>query len=421
MDGVVSLVFALIILVLFSAYFSATETAFSCLNKIRLKSWANNNNKKAKRVLKLSENYDKLITNILIGNNIVNITATTIATVLFAKLIANGDISNLISTIVMTLTVLTFGEIIPKTLAKKFPERFALVSAPIIQFISIILYPLAIIFLLMQRLLEKMFKTDTTSVTSDELITIIDEAESGGGIDAEDSELLRSAVEFNDVNVAEVLTPRVDIVGIEKNEKMENILEVFRSSGFSRLPVYDETIDKIIGFIHEKDFFFALHDGVQNVQGIMQNIHITTPQVKIDELLKSMQKDKSHMAVVIDEFGGTEGIVTLEDLIEELVGEIYDESDEVIEMFKKIDEHTYTVNGNADLNEVFELFGYTPKDEFDSNSFGGWICEMLGELPKEKTTFKYEYFTIEVLKIVERRIITANITENEELKPVEEE
>lgn len=400
------LVVALICLVLLSGYFSATETAFSTVNKIRLKNWATNGNKKAKLVLRILDDYDKFITNVLIGNNIVNILATTIATILFAKIWADPSVSATMTTVIMTLVVLTFGEILPKTLGKQYPERFAMFTAPIIRVIGFIFYPLSFLFLVLQRLIKLIFKTPKESVTNEELITIIEEAENTGGIDRDNGELLRSAVEFDDVVVGKILTPRVDMIAIDKNETMENIFQVFKKSGFSRLPVYDATIDNVIGFLHEKDFFFSMHDKKESILDIIQPVVYTQSQVKVDELLKILQKKATHMSIVLDEFGGTEGLVTLEDCIEELVGEIYDETDDVEKFVEQVKEGEYLVSGNAELTDFFEYFKVIlgVDEKFESNTVGGWVCEYLELFPNKGITFEFRKLKIEVIEISKHRI-----------------
>lgn len=414
------LIVVLIILVLMSGYFSATETAFSCLNRARVISWGNNGNKRARLVMRIVGDYDKFITNVLIGNNIVNILATTIATIIFATIWTDPSTSALMTTIIMTLAVLTFGEIVPKTLAKMFPEKFAMFSAPIIYTLSFIFYPLAFVFLLFQRLGKKVIKAQPENVTDEEIITVIDEAESTGGFDKENGELIRSAIEFNDVTVGKIITPRVDIIAVEKNMSMEDIFNVFKKTGFSRLPVYEKNIDNIIGFIHEKNFFFALHDKAQNIDNIIQPIVYAQEQEKVDDLFKLMQKKQTHICVVLDEFGGTQGIVTVEDCLEELVGEIYDETDDVENDFKKQNDNEYIVNGNGDLKDFFEKFEITldEDEEYTSNSIGGFICEYLGLLPNKGASFIFKNLKLEILDMYRHRIknIRVNILPKEEDK-----
>ena len=408
----VPLVVLLIILILLSGYFSATETAFFCMNKARVHSWANAGNKRARLVMSISEKYDKFITNVLIGNNIVNILATTIATIVFAQIWADPSTSAIMTTVIMTLAVLTFGEILPKTLANMFPEKFAMFSAPIIFVLSFIFYPLALVFLLIQRLGKKVIKKEPESVTDEEIITIINEAETTGGFDKENGELIRSAVEFNDVTVNKIFTPRVDIVAVEKDLPMEEIFKVFKKSGFSRLPVYDKNIDNIIGFIHEKNFFFALHEKATNINEVIQPIVYTQGQEKVDDLFKLMQKKQTHICVVLDEFGGTQGIVTMEDCLEELVGEIYDETDDVEVDFSRQSENEYIVNGNGDLVDFIEKFDIKLDigEEYTSNSIGGFVCEYLGLLPNKGASFIFKNLKLEILDIYRHRIQNIKVT-----------
>ena len=396
-----------------SGYFSSTETAFSCLNKIRVMNWANGGNKRAKLVLKIANNYDKLITNVLIGNNIVNILATTIATIIFGQIWYNDQsLAATMTTVIMTLVVLIFGEILPKTMAKCFPEKYAMFSAPIIYGISFVFYPLSLFFLLLQKLVKKIFRMPKESVTNEELITIINEAENTGGIDKENGELIRSAVEFDDVVVGKIFTPRVDITAVEKSMSMDEIFEIFKKSGFSRLPVYENNIDNIIGFIHEKNFFLAKVENKPNINDIIQPVLFTQEQVKVDDLLKHLQKNKSQIAIVIDEFGGTDGLVTMEDCIEELVGEIYDESDNVEEPIQKIDDKNFIVLGSVELETFFDLFKIKADnlEEIESTTVGGWICEHLGLLPNKGVSFEYQNVKIEVYENVRHRISKVKVT-----------
>lgn len=408
-----SLIIVLIILIIMSGYFSSTETAFSCLNKIRVMNWANGGNKRAKLVLKIANNYDKLITNVLIGNNIVNILATTIATIIFGQIWYNDQsLAATMTTVIMTLVVLIFGEILPKTMAKCFPEKYAMFSAPIIYGISFVFYPLSLFFLLLQKLVKKIFRMPKESVTNEELITIINEAENTGGIDKENGELIRSAVEFDDVVVGKIFTPRVDITAVEKSMSMDEIFEIFKKSGFSRLPVYENNIDNIIGFIHEKNFFLAKVENKPNINDIIQPVLFTQEQVKVDDLLKHLQKNKSQIAIVIDEFGGTDGLVTMEDCIEELVGEIYDESDNVEEPIQKIDDKNFIVLGSVELETFFDLFKIKADnlEEIESTTVGGWICEHLGLLPNKGVSFEYQNVKIEVYENVRHRISKVKVT-----------
>ena len=412
----ITLIAVIAVLVMMSAYFSATETAFSSLNKIRLKSLANNGNKRAAHALALLENYDKLLSTILIGNNIVNIASASIATVLFVEQFRLGNSGVTISTIVMTIVVLIFGEISPKSLAKESPERFAMFSTPFLSFFVKLLTPLNFLFRQWKKLLNKLFKAeDDRGITEEELITIVDEAENEGGIDEHESELIRSAIEFNDLEVEEILTPRVDVVAVEENDPMDKIAEVFRTNGLSRLPVYRETIDNIIGIIHEKDFYAQLYQNRNEIAPIIKTAVCATTSMPVSKLLRLLQGSKTHMAIVIDEFGGTAGIVTLEDILEELVGEIWDEHDEVVEEFKKNPDGSYLVSCSADLEDMFELLGLS--EEVDTSTVSGWVIDELGGVPKVGDNFTYENLRVTVTRTDFRRVLEIRV----ELLPEQEE
>lgn len=391
----------LALLILGSAYFSATETAFSALNKIRIKNLANDGDKRAKLTLELSENYDKLLSTILIGNNIVNITATSVATVLFVRYM--GDVGATVSTAVMTVLVLIFGEISPKSLAKESPESFAMFSAPILRVMLIILSPLNFLFMLWKKLLSKIFKVkEDRGITEEELITIVEEAAQDGGIDVQEGELIRSAIEFDDIEVVDVLTPRIDIEAVPDSADTDEIKEVFKRSGYSRLPVYEGSTDNIIGVINQKDFYNR-NDG-ESVKSIIKPVIVTTESTKISRLLKLLQKQKSHMAVVTDEYGGTLGIVTMEDIIEELVGEIWDEHDEIINEFEQIEENKYRIVCSANLTKMLKLFN--KDEEFDMSTVSGWVIfEFGGIIPNKGDSFDYENLHVVVTKTDKRRVL----------------
>lgn len=412
----VTLIAVIAVLVMMSAYFSATETAFSSLNKIRLKSLANNGNKRAAHALSLLENYDKLLSTILIGNNIVNIASASIATVLFVEQFRLGNSGVTVSTVVMTVVVLIFGEISPKSLAKESPKRFAMFSTPFLSFFVKLLTPLNFLFQQWKKLLNKLFKAeDDRGITEEELITIVDEAENEGGIDEHESELIRSAIEFNDLEVEEILTPRVDVVAVEENDPMDKIADAFRTNGLSRLPVYRETIDNIIGIIHEKDFYAQLYQNRNEIAPIIKTAVCATTSMPVSKLLRLLQGSKTHMAIVIDEFGGTAGIVTLEDILEELVGEIWDEHDEVVEEFKKNPDGSYLVSCSADLEDMFELLGLS--EEVDTSTVSGWVIDELGGVPKVGDNFTYENLHVTVTRTDFRRVLEIRV----ELLPEQEE
>lgn len=391
-----------------SSFFSATETAFSSANRIRLKNYATDGNKKASRALKLIDNYDKFLSTVLIGNNIVNIGVSTIAAVMFTK--ALGDVNGpTVSTIVTTIVVLIVGEILPKTLAKQAPEAFCLKVVDIIRFIEIIFTPLVLISQGIQWIVGRFVKIqDDDSDITDELMTMIEEAENDGDLEAHESDLISAAIEFNDLDVKDILTPRIDIVAVEIKDSLTKIEEKFRYNTFSRLPVYEGSIDNIVGIIHEKDFY-ALYNGnssKKSIKDILQTIIFTSPHTKISNLLKQLQASKIHMAVVLDEFGGTAGIITMEDIIEELVGEIWDEHDIVKQYYEQIDENTYLVNGSCEVDDLFERLNIKEDDdkEHDYITVSGWVIAEFESFPKVGDSFEYQNVKVTVEKMLERKI-----------------
>lgn len=412
-------VIILVALLILSAFFSATETAFTSLNRTRLKLLADDGKKSAKKALKHAENYDRLLYTILIGNNIVNLTLATISTLLFSSIITNSEsLSATLSTIISTVAVLIFGEITPKTLAKEFPEKVAMFVAPIMDFFTIILYPLNLVFTGWKLLLKKIFKFKSEDViTEQELLTYVEEANEDGTLDNNETELISSAIEFNDAEVGDILVPRVNVIAVEENTPMKDIRLVFSEHGFSRLPVYRRSIDTIIGMIHEKDFYAAYTSGATDIKGIVTSMALATEHMKISDLLRSMQKQKVHMATVVDEYGGTLGIVTLEDILEELVGEIWDEHDEVVDYFTKLDDEHYLVDGNAELSEFFEIFSQEEDEESDSNTVSGWIIERSGDIPPIGYTFDYNNLTVTVTKRTLKKVLEVKV----EIRPAEED
>lgn len=414
-DSIAKIVF-LVILIVFSAYFSATETAFSTLNRIRLKNAADNGDKKAGKILKLAENYDKLITTVLVGNNIVNILASSIATVLFISILKDNNLGSTVSTVVMTVVVLIFGEVCPKSLAKESPEKFARFSYPFISLLCVVLTPISAILIGIRKLVSMVIKTkDENVITEDEILTFVEEAELEGGIDERESELIRSAVEFNDLEAQEILTHRVDIVAISDDEELEKIEGLFRETGFSRLPVYNDTIDNITGVIHHKDYYNKVKSGECKLDDIIKKVVSVHKSIKIGDLLRLLQKEKSHMAVVADDYGGTLGIVTMEDIIEELVGEIWDEHDEVVEEIVELEENKFRILCTAPIDKVMEVFDIN--DEIDEASVGGWVMSELDKIPEEGDKFSYKNVDVVVTKTDARRVVEIEV----KINPVEDE
>ena len=404
---------AIILLVCMSAYFSATETAFSSLNRIRLKSWAEDGNQRAALALQLSEDYDRLLSTILIGNNIVNITATAVGTVLFTNLVGTAY-GPTVATVVLTVVVLIFGEVSPKSIAKESPERFAMASAPVLRVFLAILRPLNFLFALWKRLLSRFLHTaDDAGITEEELITMVSEAESEGGLDQHESQLIRSAIEFGDLEAGDILTPRVDIVAVEDSATIAE-------SGYSRLPVYHKDVDDIVGVIHEKDFHAARYRGQTDIAGCITPVHYTTANAELGLLLRTLQKKKTHMAIVVDEYGGTAGLVTLEDILEELVGEIWDEHDEVIESFRKQEDGSYLISASADLTDLYDLFSIS--GECDASTVSGWVIDELGRLPQVGDHFQAEGLDVTVTQVDHRRVLEIRVAvlPEDEAKTTEE-
>lgn len=402
----IGIIVALVLLLCTSAYFSATETAFSSLNKIRLRNKAEDGHRRAAATLALAEDFDRLLSTILVGNNIVNITAATLGTVLFTRFFREYGAT--VSTIVLTLAILTFGEISPKTIAKNHAEAVAMGVTPSLKVISVLLRPLTALFSLWQKTIGKLFHAaEGTGITEDELITMVSTAEDEGGLDINESRLIRSAIEFGDMQVDEILIPRVDIVAISDQATAEELDDLISSNRFSRIPVWHESIDTIIGIIHERDFHEAeLEDDGSWLDLVTPVIYVAS-STRIADLLHDMQRRKMHMAIVVDEFGGTAGLVTLEDILEELVGEIWDEHDEVVEMIRKQADGSYLISCSTSVDDVFQLFDLRMKEDFSSVS--SWVMESLGHIPRVGDQFTYENIQITVTEIHRMRVMQIRV------------
>lgn len=394
-------VFAMAVCLLMSAYFSATETAFSSLNRTRIKVLADNGNRKASLVLSLSNNYDRLISTILIGNNIVNIAVASIGTILFVEIY--GDIGATVSSVVVTVAVLIFGEITPKSIAKDSPEKFAMFCAGFIRFWLFVLTPLNFIFSKWKKLVSRFFKTDESSKMShEELLVLVEDVENEGGIDKNEGELLKNAIEFGDLSAEEILTHRMDIEAVGVDESKENIAEKFTKTRFSRLLVYEDYIDRIVGVLHQKDFYVDGRVSDKPVVEIMTKPVFVYQHTKVREILKRLQVNKSHIAVVVDEFGGTMGIVSMEDILEELVGEIWDEHDEVEKSFEMLGNGSYRVDCSVSLGDFCDFFGMDI--ESDSVSVGGWVLERLNGIPSEGDGFDFDGLRITIANLDANRV-----------------
>lgn len=398
----------IVVLILLSGFFSGTETAYSCANKIKLKSMVMLGKKNAKAVHKFAdESYDKLVTAILVGNNIVNLSASALGTILFANLLNGAAYSATVSTAVLTVVVLIFGEITPKYLASVYPEKMCFVFYPLMQLFYWVLLPVCQIFDGFKLLLKKVFKLKKDeAVTDEELLSLVDEAEEDGTLKEDESELVRSALEFDDMKVEDILVPRVNVHAVEESTSMEEVREVFRKTGYSRLPVYKETIDNVIGLIHERDFYNGYVDGAKTITPFVQDIVFTTEYTRISTLLKQLQKRKIHMAAVSDEYGGLVGIVTLEDVLEQLVGEIWDEHDEEEVLFGKIADDEYWVDGKCDLDNFFALYEMEDEaEQYESNTVGGWAMEKYGEIPPIGEVLRCKDLEIKIVKANQQKVL----------------
>ena len=412
-----TLIIALVFLVACSAFFSASETAFSSLNQIRLKSRAEDGDASAARVLAMAEKYDKLLSTILIGNNIVNIAAASIGTILFTRALG-AERGATMSTIVLTIVVLIFGEVTPKSLAKEMPETVATAVSPMLNLLMVLFTPLTWLFSQWKRLLGHfVHSTEEDTITEGELMTMVSEAENDGELTDRESELIRSAIEFDDVEVEEILTPRVDVVAVEDNTSLDEVAQTFAESGYSRLPVYHDTIDNIIGVVHEKDFYLARLKKETSLEELVKPTLYTTGSTQISQLLRTLREQHHHLAVVVDEYGGTEGIITLEDVLEELVGEIWDEHDEATEHFHKQSDGSWIVLGSASVDDLFETLGLPEDEDIDSNTVNGLVQEKTCHLPKVGDRFTLGSYDGVVTRTAKRRVTEVRLTPAEKPEP----
>lgn len=411
-------IIAIIILIIFSGLFSSIETAYSSASRIRLKSMQNDGNTKAGSALEILNDFDRFLTTILIGNNIVNIACATIATLLFTMYFAGNGPT--ISTIVITAVTIMFGETAPKSLAKQMPETLACAFVGFVRFFEVILWPLSMFMKGWTWLVSKIVKIEEDdSDISDELTTMVEEAEREGDLEEHESDLISNAIGFNELDVKDVLTPRVDIVAIDITASSNEIEEAFRTNGFSRLPVYENSIDNIVGVVHEKDFYELMYHNKGPIRKIIKPVIYTSPNTRINTLLKQLQGAKLHLAVVLDEYGGTEGIITLEDIIEELVGEIWDEHDTVEEFYSQVDDNTWLVKGDAEIDDLIERFQVEEEDEeFDFITVSGWAIHELGHIPHVGEKFDYKNLHVMIAKADQRKVLEVKI---EIERPKEEE
>ena len=392
-----------------SAYFSATETAFSSANSTRLKTLAEKGSKKAKLACELLEHYDKLLSTILIGNNIVNILMASIGTVLFVR--HYGDAGATISTVVVTVVVLVFGEISPKSVAKDCAERFAMFSAPILQVFLFVLTPLNFLFSLWKKLLAKVFRLNGESkMSQEELLMLVDEVQQDGSIDKNEGELLKNAIDFSEQQAQDILIHRVDLAALPITASKEEVAALFTETKYSRLLIYQDSIDHILGTVHQKDFYVGCGITEKPLPEIIVPPLFVLENEPISRLLKTLQKAKTHVAVVVDEYGGTCGIVTMEDILEELVGEIWDEHDEIEVFIRKTGANTFLVDAGMDFDEFAAYFQL--KADSEMTSVSGWVMEQFGRVPESGERITAGPLDVLVTKVDNHRIEEIQITQH---------
>ncbi len=405
----------MVVCLILSSFFSATETAFAAMNTTKLKTLAEKGNKNAALVCRLDEQYDKLISTVLIGNNIVNIAMASVGTLLFTM--KYGDMGATLSTIVVTIVVLIFGEISPKSIANNCPEQLAMFSAPVVQFLIWLFLPLNILFVGWQKLLTKIFHLEPSSkMSQEELLTLVNEVQEEGTIDEDEGGLLRNAIEFSDQEARDILIHRTDLAALPITATKEEIAEMFTETKFSRLLIYQDTIDDILGTIHRKDFYVGCGITEKAVKDIISPAIFVLESEPIRMILKKQQKAKTHVAVVVDEYGGTCGIVTMEDILEELVGEIWDEHEEAEVLLRRIAPDTYLIDASMDFEEFAEYFKLD--DESEMVSVSGWVMEQFGRVPEQGDRFEYKGLEIEVTQVGNHHVdeirVKQTATEDEE-------
>ncbi|MBQ7881044.1 MAG: HlyC/CorC family transporter [Clostridia bacterium] len=417
----IALLLSIVLLLCCSAFFSCSETAFTTVSNLRFRTLAENKVKGARKAVYISENYKKTLTTILVGNNLVNIACTTICAYLFSNLIKNPTLANVLNTVIMTIIVLIFGEILPKAVGKMNGEKMALRFSGILFFLMKVLTPITFLFLALQNKVVKEKEDATPTVTEDELESIIDTMQEEGVIDSDDADLIQGVLDLNQNTAYDIMIPRVDVKAVDVEDTIDSIEQVFKETQFTRLPVYRDTIDNIIGVLSQKDLFFAMVDNKQmTINQLMSEPLNITETMKVDDIIKEMQKSKKHMAIVLDEHGGTSGIVTMEDAIEQIVGEIYDEHDDEVheEDIIKIDDNNYKVAPDTEIAELFEYLNIEHLPETQYTKVDGFIFEQLADVPEQNDVF--EYVAVDDILQEDASIIQRKVKLNFTLSKVED-
>ena len=419
-DGSLWTMITMLICLVFSAFFSSTETAFTSLNKTKMKNAASEGDKKAALVLRLSDRYDSLLSTLLVGNNIVNILLSSLATVWFLQLLAGSSAessASVISTAVVTVIVLIFGEITPKILAKDHAENYARMVAPVLRVFIIILFPINFLFMLWRKLINVVFKPKVDeAVTEGEVLTLLDEAHEDGSIDEYNKELIENVFEFDDITVGEIATHRTGLTMLCIDDSDEEWEEIINGSRYSRYPIYGETVDNILGVLNAKEYFrLESRDRETVLEKAVYPAYFVPETITADKLFRNMKEKKESLAIVLDEYGGMRGVVTITDLIECLLGEITDEPDEdadaVEEEILSTGENEWSISGTALISDVEEALGLELTD-VDTDTFSGYVLGIYGAIPEDGTSFdvETEKLQIHIDSIKEHKIEKASVS-----------
>lgn len=416
----------LVVMIFLSGFFSASETAFSSVNLLRLRQYVDEGRKGAARALDVAERFDEVLLTILIGNNVVNLASASIATVVAVNGLNLGDSGAAIATAVMTITIIIFGEILPKSYAKENSERFALAVSSVIYYLIIILKPIVKIFMILKTYVSKFYSNqeEEPSVTEDELNVIIDTMEEEGVLQQGEVEMLQSVLDLSETFVQDIMTPRVDLVALDVNESSEEVVKVFLEEKYSRIPVYEETRDNIIGILYERDFLTSMVRGGSSkivIADLMRDPMFVSSKMRVSDLLARLQIEKQHLAIVADEYGGTAGIVTMEDVLEELVGEIYDEHDEEEQYIVKKSDLVYEVRADVALDALFDMIEVDLEIPDDAYSLGNWMYSKIEDIPDLGNVYQYHHLIFTIIEVEDRRIKKVKIEITEPVEKKDEE
>lgn len=413
----------IIILIACSAFFSGTEIAYTSVNRMRLRKMAEDGSRVAALAVKICDRFETALTALLVGNNFVNIAASSVSTVIALQLSGGKEFGVAIATAIITVLILLFGEIVPKIICKKNSERITLAFAYPLAFFIILFSPITFVVTKLLALLSKIWGKSDDSVTEEELATLIETAEEDGGIDEDKSDLLQSALEFSDISLDEIFTHRRDVLALNIDDTPAENLRLIHSSRYSRLPVFKDSIDNIIGILNINQFYKCVaSDPSVTVKDVMLEPTFMHSTVKLPAALEKMRERQIQMVVVLDEYGGTLGIVTMEDILEQIVGDIWDESDEIVVELTENEDGTYKVLGEMNVYDMFDELDVDDRDfESDCNTVGGWCVEMLAQNPEVGMSFAYKNLHVEILSVYDVCVEEVRVTVNEVPEEDEEE